>query len=191
MSNDEAACCQLNVFFASNIKNHDLHFPHFIPTDLYSSSSSSFSFFWEQIKSTVHILTRVCFEAIKTACRAERACFTGNVKSIENCSWRWGDATWEWAGVCRCISCSWFSWLRTWYWKSVLGKTWLFFACKKKKEEKHTFCKLIFILFLKMMLDFGMKTHHKQSQWCCAMCPLKLSDVGYVQHIQCCLPASQ
>lgn len=41
------------------------------------------------------------------------------------------------------------------------------------------------------MTDYGMKTHHKQSQWCCAMCPSKLADVGYLQHIQCCHPASQ
>lgn len=37
-------------------------------------------------ETTVHILTCVCLEAIKTARRAERAWFAGNVKSIENCS---------------------------------------------------------------------------------------------------------
>ena len=85
-------------------------------------------------ETKLHTLTCVCFEAIITSCGAERARFTGNVKSIKNCSCWWRDATWRRDGIRRCISSSWFSWLRTWYRQSELGKTWLCLPCKKEKN---------------------------------------------------------
>lgn len=115
-----------------------------------------------------NILTCVCFKAVGAPIGAEGARFTGDVKSIENGSCRWRDATRDVAAVRRRSSRDWSRWFDGWDLKSVPGKSCYILSCKEETLVN------FMATYLKAMYKYcavPSATHHRRSRWRCAASP--------------------
>lgn len=115
-----------------------------------------------------NILTCVCFKAVGAPIGAEGARFTGDVKSIENGSCRWGDATRDVAAVRRRSSHDWSRWFDGWNLKRVSGKSCYSLSCKEETLVN------FMATYLKAMYKHCAQpsaTHHRRSRWRCAASP--------------------